>query len=76
MSKTKCNKCEYIQDSPSEDMALISSKRLKEEYKFADALLPYADKLLCDDCYTELRYYIADELDILLQEVNLWVKEY
>ena len=52
-------------------MALIGSKRLKEEYKFADALLPYADKLLCDDCYTELRYYIADELDILLQEVNL-----
>jgi|TARA_A100000171_G_scaffold27026_1_gene25192 hypothetical protein len=71
MSKTKCEKCAYIQDSPLEDMALISSKRLKEEYKFADALLPYADKLLCDDCYTELRYYIADELDILLQEVNL-----
>ena len=31
MSKTKCEKCAYIQDSPLEDMALISSKRLKEE---------------------------------------------
>jgi len=25
--------------------------------------LPYSDKLLCDDCYTELRYYIADEIE-------------
>jgi hypothetical protein len=68
--KIKCEHCKKNKAYP-EDMALINSKRLKEEYKFANALLPYADKLLCDDCYTELRYYIADELDIILQEVNV-----
>lgn len=27
--------------------------------------------LLCDDCYTEIRYMIADELDISLQQLNI-----
>ena len=27
--------------------------------------------LLCDDCYTEIRYMIADELDITLQQLNI-----
>ena len=27
--------------------------------------------LLCDDCYTEIRYIIADELDITLQQLNI-----
>ena len=29
--------------------------------------------LLCDDCYTELRYLMADYLNINLQEINVWV---
>ena len=49
-----CEHCK-INKGIEEDMTLISSKRLKEEYEFADVLLPYADKLLCDDCYTEYR---------------------
>ena len=65
-----CEHCKSNKDI-KEDMTLISSKRLKELYKFADVLLPYADKLMCDDCYTELRYYIADELDIQLSEVAI-----
>ena len=65
-----CEHCKVNKDI-EEDMTLISSKRLKEHYKFADVLLPYADKLMCDDCYTELRYYIADELDIQLSEVAI-----
>ena len=32
--------------------------------------------LLCDDCYTELRYLMADYLNINLQEIKVWVKEY
>tara|TARA_R110002012_G_C11381688_1_gene583379 strand:+ start:345 stop:518 length:174 start_codon:yes stop_codon:yes gene_type:complete len=27
--------------------------------------------LLCDDCYTELRYLMADYLDINIQEINI-----
>ena len=27
--------------------------------------------LLCDDCYTELRYLMADYLNISLQEINV-----
>ena len=27
--------------------------------------------LLCDDCYTEIRYMIADELHISLQQLNI-----
>ena len=27
--------------------------------------------LLCDDCYTELRYLIADYLSINVQEINV-----
>jgi len=30
--------------------------------------------LLCDDCYTQLRYLIADYLNVNLQEINVWVK--
>ena len=29
--------------------------------------------LLCDDCYTEIRYLIADYLDIHIQEIKIWV---
>ena len=65
-----CENCKVNKDI-EEDMTLISNKRLKEHYKFADVLSPYADKLMCDDCYTELRYYIADELDIQLSEVAI-----
>jgi hypothetical protein len=31
--------------------------------------------LLCDDCYTELRYLMADYLNINLQEINVWVEK-
>jgi|TARA_Y100000992_G_scaffold127559_1_gene83793 hypothetical protein len=65
-----CEHCKVNKDI-EEDMTLISNKRLKEHYEFADVLSPYADKLMCDDCYTELRYYIADELDIQLSEVEI-----
>ena len=27
--------------------------------------------LLCDDCYTELRYLMADYLDIHIQEIKI-----
>ena len=27
--------------------------------------------LLCDDCYTELRYLMADYLNVSLQEINV-----
>ena len=57
-----CEHCK-VNKGDKEDMHLVSSKRLKELYKFANVLLPYSDKLLCDDCYTELRYYIADEIE-------------
>ena len=65
-----CEHCK-VSKGEQEDMTLISNKRLKEHYKFADVLSPSADKLMCDDCYTELRYYIADELDNLLSEVAI-----
>ena len=29
--------------------------------------------LLCDDCYTEIRYLMADYLDIHIQEIKIWV---
>ena len=29
--------------------------------------------LLCDDCYTELRYLMADYLNINIQEIKVWV---
>ena len=32
-----------------------------------------SDKLLCDDCYTEIRYLIADKLEIKnLSELKIW----
>ncbi|QDP65655.1 MAG: hypothetical protein GOVbin707_6 [Prokaryotic dsDNA virus sp.] len=67
----KTCKCCKVNKDIEEDMTLITMKRLKEHYEFANVLSPYADKLLCDDCYTELRYYIADELDIELSEVEI-----
>ena len=29
--------------------------------------------LLCDDCYTEIRYLLADYLNIHIQEIKIWV---
>ena len=31
--------------------------------------------LLCDDCYTELRYLMADYLNINIQEIKVWVEK-
>ena len=28
--------------------------------------------LLCDDCYTEIRYLLADYLDIHIQDIKIW----
>jgi hypothetical protein len=29
--------------------------------------------LLCDDCYTEIRYLLADYLDIHIQDIKIWL---
>ena len=54
-NKTECGKCGKMQDSPPEDMSYESITNL----------------LLCDDCHTELRYAIADQLDLEVWELNI-----
>ena len=31
----------------------------------------FTDLLLCDDCYTEVRYIVADYLNVNIQDLNL-----
>jgi len=54
----------------------IKCHRCKDNKAYPEDMENNASNLLlCDDCYTELRYLMADYLNINLQEINVWVEK-
>jgi hypothetical protein len=50
----------------------IKCQRCKNNKAYPEDMENNASNLLlCDDCYTELRYLMADYLNINLQEINV-----
>ncbi len=50
----------------------IKCQRCKKNKAYPEDMENRASNLLlCDDCYTELRYLMADYLNINLQEINV-----
>ena len=54
-----------------EKFGLLSCKNFSKTYIEEDMTYKFVPILLCDDCYTGIRYWIADELDIHVQGVDI-----
>jgi hypothetical protein len=53
-------------------MAIVTCENCKvNKGEEEDMTYKFVPILLCDDCYTGIRYWIADELDIHVQGVDI-----